>query len=212
MADVPVPSLTRARELKIEELSTYFANDDLSLDDLERRIELVYKASSVVELETITADLRASVMVPQDLVRARVVPGTAGAPATYEVPNGRILALMSSSRRVGRWALPRRLDVLAIMSDTRIDLTQAALPPGFSEIKVRAVMTSLRVIVPPGVRVVVDAHSVMADVQSSADEPTPDMPPSASAPIIRLTGFALMSEVKVVVRRREDPLLEDGDE
>ena len=204
--------MTRARELKIEELSTHFANDDISMEELERRIELVYKASSVAELETITADLRAAAMVPQDYVRARVVPGAAGAPATYEVPHSRMLALMSSSRRVGRWALPRRFDVLAIMSDTRIDLTQAALPPGLSEIRVRAVMTSLRVIVPPGVPVVVDAHSVMADVQSRADEPTPDEPPSANAPIIRLTGFALMSEVKVVVRRREDPLLEDVDD
>ena len=57
MADssVPVPSLSRAREEKISELSTHFANDDLSLEDLERRIERVYKAANVAELEDITA-------------------------------------------------------------------------------------------------------------------------------------------------------------
>ena len=77
MADVPVPSLARARELKIEELSAHFANDDLSLEDLERRIEQVYRASNVAELETITADLRGSAMVPADYVRANVVPGKA---------------------------------------------------------------------------------------------------------------------------------------
>ena len=32
-----VPNFARAREQKIEELSSHFANDDLSLDDLERR-------------------------------------------------------------------------------------------------------------------------------------------------------------------------------
>jgi hypothetical protein len=99
------------------------------------------------------------------------------------------------------------------MSDTRIDLTHAVLQPGVSEIEMRAVMASIKVIVPPGVRVMVDAHSVMANVQSRADEATPDVPASASAPVIRLTGFAFMADVNVVVRRREDALvLDDEDE
>jgi len=54
MADAtpsPIASLARAREQKISELSQYFANDDLSLDDLERRIERVYRAANVLELD-----------------------------------------------------------------------------------------------------------------------------------------------------------------
>jgi Cell wall-active antibiotics response LiaF, C-terminal len=207
MADAPVPSLARARELKIEELSAYFANDDLSLEDLERRIERVYRSSSVAELETITSDLRGAAMVPADYVRANVIPGTAGVPTRYEVPHARMLSLMSTTKRVGRWALARKLDLLAVMSDTRIDLTHAVLQPGISEIHMRAVMASVKVIVPPGVRVVVDAHSVMASVQSKADELFSDSQVNASEPVIRLTGFALMADVNVVVRRREDALM-----
>ena len=60
MADAHLPSLSRAREQKISELSTFFANDDLSLEDLERRIERVYKAANVSELDAITADLRSA--------------------------------------------------------------------------------------------------------------------------------------------------------
>ena len=52
MADAPLPTnLSRARESKIEELSRHFANDDLSLEDLERRIESVYKAANAAELK-----------------------------------------------------------------------------------------------------------------------------------------------------------------
>lgn len=210
MADVPIPSLARARELKIDELSTHFANDDLSLEDLERRIEQVYKAASVGELEKITADLRSATVAPPDYDRANVVPGRGGGAATYEVPSGRLLSLMSTTKRVGRWALPRKFDVVAVMSDTRIDLTSAVLPPGVSEIELRAVMASMKVIVPPGVRVIVDTHSFMANVHSRADElPLSDVPATANAPVIRLTGFALMADVKVVVRRREDPIYDD---
>ena len=211
MADVPVPSLARAREVKIEELSAHFANDDLSLEDLERRIEQVYRASSAAELERITSDLRGAAMVPADYVRANVVPGRAGAPATYEVPNARMLSLMSTTKRVGRWALARKLELLAIMSETRIDLTHAVLQPGVSEIHIRAVMASIKVIVPPGVRVIVDAHSVMANVQSRADDASAT-PPTPGEAIVRLTGYAFMADVNVVVRRREDALILDEDE
>jgi Cell wall-active antibiotics response 4TMS YvqF/Domain of unknown function (DUF1707) len=212
MADVPVQSLARARETKIEELSAHFASDDLSLEELERRIEQVYRASSAAELETITADLKQSAMVPADYLRANVVRGRDGAPVTYEVANTRMLSLMSSTKRVGHWALARKLEVVAVMSDTRIDLTQAILQPGVSEIDLRAVMASIKVIVPAGVRVIVDAHSVMANVHSRADEVLAGVPVPGSEPIIRLTGYAFMADVNVVVRRREQPLIEDEDD
>jgi hypothetical protein len=215
MADVPVPSLARAREQKINELSVHFANDDLSLEDLERRIEQVYKAGSVAELETITADLRraaAPVPVPAELPQSRRGRVTGGLQATYPATGVRLLSLMSSTRRVGRWVVPPRLDIVAIMSDTKLDLTHAVMPSGMMDFEVRAVMASLKLIVPPGVRVVVDTHSVMSNVRSRADEYDGDLPPSAVAPVIRLAGYALMADVQVVVRRREDPIPDEDDE
>ena len=197
MAEQPIPSLARARELKINELSTHFANDDLSLDELERRIEQVYKAASVAELETITADLKSAAVVPPEFVRAKVVKGKDNAPVKYEMPSGRLVALMSSTRRVGRWTVPHELSVMAIMSDTKLDLTQAAMTSPATDIELRAVMASLRIIVPPGMRVVVETNSFMSNVSSRADDLSPaDAPPSQNAPVLRLTGFALMSDVR----------------
>jgi hypothetical protein len=212
MADAPVPSLARARELKINELSTHFANDDLSLEDLERRIEQVYRAVSVAELETITADLKSAATVPADFVRAKVVRGKGGLPATYEVAETRVLSLMSSIKRVGRWAVPRQLKVVAIMSETELDLTHAVLATGDSELEIRGMMASLKIIVPPGMRVIDNLHTVMATVRSRADSlPPDDVPSTASAPVIRLTGFVCMADVQVVVRRREDPAPDDDE-
>ena len=214
MADVPVPSLARAREEKINELSIHFANDDLSLEDLERRIEQVYKAASVAELESITADLtRATTPVaqPTSLPRLRGSQGKANVPAV-PAASTRLLALMSTTRRVGRWVVPAKLDVVAVMSDTKLDLTHAMLSSGIVDFEIRAVMASLKVIVPPGVRVMVDTHSVMSNVRSRADEFDADVAPSSSAPVIRLTGWALMADVQVVVRRKEEPILDDDDD
>jgi Cell wall-active antibiotics response 4TMS YvqF/Domain of unknown function (DUF1707) len=214
MADVPVPSLARAREQKINELSVHFANDDLSLEDLERRIEQVYKAGSVADLAKITADLtQASAPAEPELQlsKRRGSQANSNIAAAYQ-PTGRLLSLMSSTRRVGRWVVPQKLDVVAIMSDTKLDLTHAVLPSGVTDFEIRAVMASLKMIVPPGVRVIVDTHSVMANVRSRADEFDADVPPSPSAPVIRITGFALMADINVVVRRREDPVYDDDED
>ena len=93
----------------------------------------------------------------------------------------------------------------------KLDLTHAVLPSGVTDFEIRAVMASIKVIVPPGVRVIVDTHSVMANVRSRADEFDADVPPSPTAPVIRITGFALMADVNVVVRRREDPVYDDDE-
>lgn len=210
MADL-TPPLTRAREQKITELSSHFANDDLTLEDLERRIERVYKAVSVAELDAITADLQSLSPQAAGVSGTRVSSSTSRAAGTYAPNSGRILSIMGESRRMGRWQVPQRLDVVSVMSDTRIDLTQAVMPSGIVDIDMRVVWAACKIVVPPGMRVINEMHAIMASVHSKAD----DVAAGAGgtfAPTIRLTGIALMAEVKVVVRRREDPISdEDGE-
>lgn len=204
MADAPVPFLNRAREQKITELSQHFANDDLSLDDLERRIELVYKAATVAELDAITADLHGPAPVSDAMVVGARHPVVAA-----DARRGRLLAIMGESRRTGRWLVPGALRVISVMSDTRLDLTQAVMASGTSEIHVTAMWSACRLIVPPGMRVVNEMHAIMSSVTSNADEMDPPGISRPNAPTIRLTGTALMAEVKVLVRRREDPIEDD---
>jgi hypothetical protein len=215
MADLPIPALSRAREQKISELSTHFANDDITLEDLERRIERVYKAANVAELDEITSDLQSAAVPQAPQGRGEIAPfGRKDvAPPLYERAKDRVLAIMSSTRRVGRWAVPRTLDIVAIMSDTKIDLTSAVLPPGVVDIDVHAVMAAFKLIVPPNVQVISEMHSFMADVRSRAHEIAPvGTPVRSDATIIRLTGVAFMADVKVVVRHREDIGYDDDDD
>lgn len=214
MADLPIRPLSRAREQKITELSNHFASDDLTLEDLERRIERVYKAANIAELDAITADLPGPAQLPVATERPEGGHGpfgrTSASPASYGRETGRLLAIMSSTRRVGRWAMPRTLDVVAIMSDTRIDLTSAVLPPGVIDLDLHVVMAAFKLIVPPNVRVVNEMHSFMADVSSRAHElPPENVPAAANAPVIRLSGYAVMAEVKIIVRRVEDGVYDD---
>lgn len=215
MADAPfpppVPSLARAREQKISELSQYFANDDLTLDELERRIERVYRAGNVLELDEITADLRSMGQPASSGVAATGASSRNVAPISASA-QPRMLAIMGETKRLGRWQVPRQLDVLSIMSDTKLDLTQAVVSPGVTDIHVRAFWSAVKIVVPPNMRVINEMHAIMASVTSKAHEMDEPGSQHAGGPVIRLTGTAIMAEVKVRVRRVESVYDVDDDD
>ena len=187
-----VVSLERERERTIELLSQHFAYDNLTLDELEHRMELVYRAMSVPALRELTKDLPGD--APAAAAQAVAVPDA------FAPERGRIVSFMAETRRRGLWRPPRKLDLWCIMSDTRLDLTEAQLVPGVTEIHLQAVMAAVKVIVPSGVRVVVQPSAFLSSVNDEID----DQPAVGSgAPVVRITGAVVMAEVKVAIRRRE---------
>jgi hypothetical protein len=196
----PAGSLERERDRTIELLSDHFAHDNLTLDQLEQRIEQAYRASSLPALRELTKDLKteSGAVVPQP---------AASLPEVFAPEQDRIVSIMANTKRTGTWQPPRRLDLWCIMSDTHLDLTEARLLPGVTEIHLRALMAAVKVIVPAGVRVVVQPGAFMADV---SDEMLEQPAVGSQAPVVRITGNVVMTELKVRVRTRER--LDSGEE
>ncbi|HEY2376848.1 MAG TPA: DUF1707 domain-containing protein [Gemmatimonadaceae bacterium] len=192
----PIVSLSDERDRVIQQLSEHFANDRLSLDEMESRMELAYKAATIADLQRLTADLpnNASTSVPAPLAAEE---STAIAP-----DRERVFSVMSETRRAGPWIVPQRLDLLAMMSDTTIDLTQATLPTGIIDIHVRSIMAAVKIVVPPGIQVVSRVGSLMSSVHGGG-EPSEGSEAWKAGTVVRLTGWALMAEVQTKVRRRE---------
>ena len=199
----PPLSLADARERTVQALSTHFANDALTLEELERRLELAYRARSVTELDALTADLDAAIGAGRVPAPVRGAP-PAGAPASTRSPAARrsadvpatrerIVAIMSETNRGGLWPVPQRVDVRLVMASCRLDLTASPLPP-VMDIHVHAVMSQLHVLVPPGVHVVnhigVFLGSVGVELETGSAVPH-------GAPVVRLTGGVVMGEVRV---------------
>lgn len=183
--------LSVQRERAIELLSRHFAHDVITLDELERRIEKAYQARSGAELADLTRDL------PADAGASGAVLPTP-TPRPYAAETDRIVSIMTEAKRSGVWRPARDLSVWSIMSETRLDLTDAALGKGVTEIRLMAVMTSFRVTIPPGVRLLAQVDSFMSSLSDESAEPLD----GSDAPVVRLTGFALMSEIKVRVKLR----------
>ena len=196
----PVVSLQAERERTIELLGQHFAQDNLSLEELERRIEQAYRAPDLPALREITRDLPSA-------EKAVVVPRARPEVDVYAPERGRIVSFMGQTRRRGAWQPPRELRVVSIMSETTLDFTEALLAPGVTEVELTGLMTQIKVIVPPGVRVVTQPTAFMAEVNDDAHDPPPV---GSGAPVVRITGFVMMAEVKVTVRRRELPEDSEG--
>jgi len=194
----PVVSLVDERERVIQRLSEHFANDRLSMEELEQRMELVYKATTAAELQRLTADL------PSEESAALTAPAPASEPPVLTPDRDRVVAIMSETSRRGAWIVPQRLDVISVMSDTTIDLTQAPLPTGIIDIHVRSIFAAVKIVVPPGLQVVSRVSSLMSSVHGGG-EPTEAGGATAwrQGTVVRLSGWALMTEVQTKVRRRE---------
>ncbi|HET7187654.1 MAG TPA: hypothetical protein VFI52_05840 [Gemmatimonadaceae bacterium] len=168
-------------------LTDGFAYDVITVEEFEWRLGQMSHAESAQEIDALVADLAtSSALLSTAPVRGMPAP----------VPSeGRIMGIMSETRRVGPWRVPQTLRVKAIMSDVKVDLRYAIVPPGCT-IDVSAIMSNVAFIVPPGMIVDFDVSSVMAatgnDVRAEGS--------GYVLPHVRIRGSAFMAEVRAKVR------------
>ncbi|MDB4889035.1 MAG: hypothetical protein JWL61_890 [Gemmatimonadetes bacterium] len=183
----PRPLLAAAeesRERAIRLLTDAYAYDEITELEFERRLGMLSLAASPAMMSSAVAGLGQRGALVRDPV-----------PGYLPVPReGRIVGFMSETRRKGPWRVPQRLLVRATMSDVKIDLRYAAIPPGCA-IEVRALMSSVSIIVPPGLSVGFHIDPFLGAAGSDADD---SMVPGLSH--VSITGSCFMAEVRVRVR------------
>ena len=182
-------SLDEARERAIRLLTDGFAYDVISVDEFEWRLGQLSHADSAAAMDALVTDLARPARGPAD---------TALAPSALAPAEGRILGIMSETRRQGPWRVPQHLRVKAVMSEVKIDLRYAVIPPACT-IDVSAIMANVSFIVPPGFVVDFDVGAIMGASRNDARAVAHD---TYTLPHVRIRGSAIMAEVRVRVRDR----------
>lgn len=182
------------RDYVVQVLSAAFATDRLSMEQLDERLSLVYGARSLGELEVLLAD---PAEPNRSLADATSVNRLAAEPV---VPaRGAALALMGGFERNGSWIVPRHLRVVAVMGGGELDLRQAKLGAGVTEIEIFTLWGGVDIKVPTGVRVEVTGMAVMGGFSVSGAEATED----PHAPVLRISGLAIMGGVDIKHKGRD---------
>ena len=151
---------TQQRDVVVDRLSRAFADDSITMDEFERRAELVYRATTSAELQNLIADLPAP---------PTPASGTAGKTKTVtRVDEGdTIRTLLGSTERRMPGNMPRYLQVRTMLGNTELDFRHSTFEQGVTEVNVRCLFGNVELTVPEGVRVELLCSSVLANVSST---------------------------------------------
>ena len=170
------------------------AQGQITMDELEERLETTYSAKTFGDLVPVTADL------PAHTGPGAYVPTPVAAPAPSRIggtPDRRhwSVAVMSGASRKGRWTVPAKYTSVAFMGGVDIDLREATFAQQETVIHVFAMMGGIEIQVPEGVEVRIDAFGFMGGVDG--DSARSSNPNDTSAPVVRVVGLAFMGGIGI---------------
>jgi hypothetical protein len=175
----PAPRDLRAsdsdRERVVAMLGEALADGRLSRDEHEQRMAAALAARTLGELADLTADLA----VPE----RQPVRVDGGQPVT---------ALFASADRRGRWVVPAAMTCVAAFGEVVLDLSEAILQDRHVVLTVYAVCGRVRLIVPPGVEVVMNGTDILGRQRGGTAR---SVPSAADLPVIEVRGYVAVSEV-----------------
>ncbi|WP_210580653.1 DUF1707 domain-containing protein [Streptomyces sp. GESEQ-4] len=137
----------------------------LNADELDERLEAALSARTLSELAALTADLPP-------------VSATAGAIVAEVKDVVRIEQVFSGTiERVGRWVVPRRLELAVTYCDVTLDFTDAVITHDTLQIDVAMAGKTLKLITRPGIEIDTDAlQLVHCKLKNRRSPTTPDTP------------------------------------
>ncbi|HEY3235359.1 MAG TPA: LiaF domain-containing protein [Polyangiaceae bacterium] len=179
------------RERAILLLSDAFAKDSIDIDEFERRLTLVHGAATVAEVDAVLADLE-----PSDMT-ALLPASRALVPSRDRRDHQSLIAVFGGVQRKGGWTPARNTRVLSVFGGAELDLRQARLSNGETELNITAIFGGAVVVVPPDVAVIMEGAAIFGGFEHLERAPAAHDP---GRPLIRITGFALFGGVSVETR------------
>lgn len=203
------PALRERRELTIKVLVDQFAQDRLTLEEFEQRLDRAHKAVQIEQLDRLVADLA----VPATAAPRAVAPAPAQASPTEVRDHQTLVAIMGGVERRGRWTPARKINLIAVMGGADLDFREAQFAPGVTELDLVCIMGGCDIVVPPGLVIDADGSALMGGFSHLEHRPRVVSP---EAPVLRIRGFAFMGGVDIQVRApgesRKDARLRERDE
>ncbi|HEY3957806.1 MAG TPA: DUF1707 domain-containing protein [Streptosporangiaceae bacterium] len=168
------------RELVVSLLGEAVVDGRLTAEEHAERLEQASTARTLGDLAGLTTDLAGPEAQPVRLDGTRPV-----------------LAVFGSQQRDGRWVVPERLTVTAILGEAVIDFRNALLQTSRITLYTTVLGGRLRLLVPDGVDVEVTGSGASSRQRRTVPQqpPGPGEPPR---PVIEVRGMMVWGRVQVV--------------
>ncbi|MFD8692462.1 DUF1707 domain-containing protein [Streptomyces sp. NPDC059651] len=167
------------------------AEGRLTAEEHAERVDSVYRAKTVGELEPLVRDL------PTPGGTARSV----GAPhdRTPEPPTGpadNLVAVFSSSSRKGRWRVGGRTNAFAVFGSVEIDLTEALFGQRLTVINATSVFGSVEIKVPENISLRGSGTGIFGNFEVATLESA-----DPEAPVVAVNGYSVFGSVEAKPKR-----------
>ncbi len=172
------------------------AEGRLDAEEHAERIDGVYRAKTVGELEPLVRDLPGAHAPRRPAPEpgpapSRPVPGSVPA-----VPDENLVAVLSSTTRKGRWRVGRRTHAYAIFGNVEIDLSEAIFEYPQVYIKAVSVFGNVEIRVPEDISLRGSGAGVLGNFEvDTLDAREPE------APVVYVDGVAVLGNIEAKPKR-----------
>ena len=194
------------RQWVVDVLCEAYAQDQLGLEELERRLDEANRVRSEPELRALAADLVLAGAGPTlPAVRSSQV-GPTGARQSdavsridpAQVPDRQFSVGFWSGRvRKGSWVPARRITAIALQGGVELDFREAVFGPGQINLHAVAVMGGIQIIVPPNLSVETSGFAILGGFEDRSEYRSGKHP---SGRMLKIREFAVMGVVDIDVR------------
>ncbi|MFE5301639.1 DUF1707 domain-containing protein [Streptomyces sp. NPDC056632] len=171
-------------------LADALAEGRLDAEEHSERIDAVYRAKTVGELEPIVRDLPVAGSRPQ------AAPAPLYGPEDAEGPADNLVAVFSASTRRGRWRVGRRTNAFSLFGSIEIDLTEAIFAQRLTTINATSIFGNVEVRVPENITLRGSGTGVLGNFEVVTLEGV-----DPQAPVVVVNGFAIFGNVEAKPKR-----------
>ncbi|MFE0645683.1 DUF1707 domain-containing protein [Streptomyces sp. NPDC058877] len=166
------------------------AEGRLDAEEHADRIDAVYRAKTVGELEPIVRDL------PGARTHHEPEPALRSEPGLPEGPADNLVAIFSSTTRKGRWRVGRRTNAFALFGSIEVDLTEAIFAQQLTTINATSIFGSVEVRVPENISLRGNGSGIFGNFEVVTLEGV-----DPQAPLVVINGYSVFGNVEARPKR-----------
>ncbi|MFC8173008.1 DUF1707 domain-containing protein [Streptomyces sp. NPDC057325] len=167
------------------------AEGRLDAEEHSDRIDAVYRAKTVGELEPIVRDLPAA-----RTSRPEPEPAYSYGPEDQEGAPDNLVAVFSSTTRKGRWRVSRRTSAFALFGNIEIDLTEAIFAQRLTTINATSIFGNVEVRVPENISLRGNGSGIFGNFEVVTLEGV-----DPQAPVVVINGYSVFGNVEARPKR-----------
>ncbi|MGW6458206.1 DUF1707 SHOCT-like domain-containing protein [Streptomyces sp. NPDC055078] len=171
------------------------AEGRLDAEEHSERIDAVYRAKTVGELQPLVRDLPPARKSPESGAYAH---GSGGSGASDEAAGSteNLVAVFSSSIRKGRWRVGRRTNAFSLFGSIEIDLTEALFEQRLTVINATSIFGHVEVRVPENITLRGSGSGIFGNFEvRTLEAGHPD------APVVVVNGYSVFGNVEAKPKR-----------